>query len=486
MQSDGSKKENNGGTKMNEEKIIGREDIPIDKIKPSPYQPRLTFDLEDIREGIRKDGLLIPLTIRRKDGHCELIDGERRLRVLKEKGYKIVPCDVIDIDDETARRTVYKVNKDRKNYTAEEEARFFKKLNEEEGMKPYEIETQLRVKHSWVQACLNVWKFPKDIQDTIFAPRGKVPYKVYLTDIRDLEKVINRNIDESVAILREIIDKRATADEKREIVGRREKKIDEERIKKVEEVISKIEGEAEKLETAEDYERVAKTLRERAKELKTPEQILEEKQEKARSALLEGKGNVFSKIERAKELGIDTSEFEGKLEAIKAKLSDDPDEAFNEAKELKDDIGKIIKDFEEKQREAKIREEAMEEAKKKLAEEMLSKPGYVERVVEEKAEEVVKAEPPRIIIPPEEAKRIRERYDELKQRVDRILQDPEVKKRGRLFRNWHSHYILLQGLQNSFCPNCGEEKSGKLIWSCCGSDVEKGLKMAGDKYEESQ
>jgi len=53
-------------------------DIPVDQIKPSPYQPRLTFDLEDIKGSIMRDGILVALTVRKNDAYYELVDGERR------------------------------------------------------------------------------------------------------------------------------------------------------------------------------------------------------------------------------------------------------------------------------------------------------------------------------------------------------------------------------------------------------------------------
>ena len=54
----------------------------------SPYQPRLEFDIEDLKEEIQRDGLLSPLIVGEVNGYYELIDGERRLRVLKELDWK--------------------------------------------------------------------------------------------------------------------------------------------------------------------------------------------------------------------------------------------------------------------------------------------------------------------------------------------------------------------------------------------------------------
>lgn len=64
--------------------------IPIDSIRPSPYQPRRTFPEESIAglaQSIRLQGLLSPLLVRRVDtDRFELIAGERRLRALKMLG----------------------------------------------------------------------------------------------------------------------------------------------------------------------------------------------------------------------------------------------------------------------------------------------------------------------------------------------------------------------------------------------------------------
>nr|MDO8100247.1 ParB/RepB/Spo0J family partition protein [Candidatus Njordarchaeota archaeon] len=240
------------------------DEVSIDQIEPSPYQLRLGLKTEDLKEEIQKDGLLSPLIVRRKNGYYELIDGQRRLEALKELGWKKVPVEIQEVDDKKARLMVYKLNSIRESYTAEEEARYFKRLADE-GMKPYEIEMELGVKHSWVQACLNVWKFPEDIRNNIFAPRGKTAYQVYMSDIRDLEGVVNRNTDEAVAILREIIDKRVTTNEKQRVIADRTRKIDEARLKAVEQALPKIEPEISKLETPDELERAAITLRKEAK-----------------------------------------------------------------------------------------------------------------------------------------------------------------------------------------------------------------------------
>lgn len=261
-------------------------DVDIDLIKPSPYQPRLFFEVDDLKEEIQRDGLLSALVVRKKDEYYELLDGERRLRTLKELGWKIVPIDVRKVDDKIARRSVYKLNKIRENYTIRDEATYFKKLFDE-GMKPYQIETELGADHHWVQACLNIWEFPEDIRNNVFGlGHDPTPYRLYMSDIRSLEDAINRSPEEAVAIARQIIAERMTADEKRALISRQQKKIDEALLKRAETALG--EPEAKPLETPEDLERAAKALQEEAKRraetMLTPEQkVALEAEQKAKA-----------------------------------------------------------------------------------------------------------------------------------------------------------------------------------------------------------
>lgn len=56
-------------------------------------------------------------------------------------------------------------------------------MAEEERMKLYQIEVDLGIDHQWVQACLNVWKFPKDIRDNVFGlTRGSKAYKIHTSN----------------------------------------------------------------------------------------------------------------------------------------------------------------------------------------------------------------------------------------------------------------------------------------------------------------
>ena len=105
-------------------------EVNVLALRPSPFQPRCNFNLDNLVMEIKKDGLLSDLVVRRKGDYYEIIDGERRWRTLKNLGWKTVPVRVVDADDAKARWLVYKLNQIRENYSVEEEALYFKKLTD--------------------------------------------------------------------------------------------------------------------------------------------------------------------------------------------------------------------------------------------------------------------------------------------------------------------------------------------------------------------
>jgi ParB family chromosome partitioning protein len=248
----------------------------VEAIKASPYQPRYIFNLDDLESEIKKDGLLSDLVVRRKGTFYEIIDGERRWRVLKKLGWKNVPVRVVDAEDEKARLLVYKLNKIRENYSIEEDARYFKKLADE-GMTPLEISKQLNVDFHWVLAHLNTFKFPDDIQKAIWAKQISVSHIVAL------ESVIDRNIKEAVLTAKEILERKLTVPETRKITQKREEelkaRVDEMRIKAVEKVLPAIAPKVPRLETPEELEKAAEALTEKAMLMREgtfmPQEIME-------------------------------------------------------------------------------------------------------------------------------------------------------------------------------------------------------------------
>lgn len=77
--------------------------LPLDKIKPNPFQPRTHFDEKEIAslaESIKEMGLLQPITVRETGlGDYELIAGERRFKAHELLGKTHIDAIVSQADD---------------------------------------------------------------------------------------------------------------------------------------------------------------------------------------------------------------------------------------------------------------------------------------------------------------------------------------------------------------------------------------------------
>lgn len=111
--------------------------LPTWGIKPSPMNPRKTFDegaIAELAASIKQHGLLQPITVRPKDGAYEIVMGERRYRAYclnqqqSTKYQTTIPCIVREMNDEEALDAMITENLQRKDVDPIEEAFAFGQL----------------------------------------------------------------------------------------------------------------------------------------------------------------------------------------------------------------------------------------------------------------------------------------------------------------------------------------------------------------------
>jgi len=129
------------------------EDIPLDLIVPSKFNPRKNFDMRYVRElgkSLKKDGQWNPVILRkRKDGKFELIAGECRFRAAKLAGIKFLKARVLETNDEEALLLALKTNLFRQNLNPVEEAYALRELiNRRKNLK--DVTKVLNKSRTWI------------------------------------------------------------------------------------------------------------------------------------------------------------------------------------------------------------------------------------------------------------------------------------------------------------------------------------------------
>jgi ParB family chromosome partitioning protein len=144
--------------------------IPISRIRANPYQPRREFDptaLAELEASIRANGLLQPITVRRKGDSYELIAGERRLRAVRNLDWKDVHALVRDFDDQTMLVLALVENLQRADLNPIEEARGYQRLLGEFSLTHQDVADAVGKDRSTITNLLRVLTLPEHVQQLV-------------------------------------------------------------------------------------------------------------------------------------------------------------------------------------------------------------------------------------------------------------------------------------------------------------------------------
>jgi ParB family chromosome partitioning protein len=146
-------------------------DIEIDKIKTNPYQPRINFDEEKLKElalSIKEKGMIQPVVVRRKEDGFELVAGERRLKAAEKIGMKLIPALIMEnlSKGEMLELTLIE-NVQREDLNPIEEAKGYKRLLEECGLSQKELSKKISKDRSSIANTLRLLNLPIEIQNYI-------------------------------------------------------------------------------------------------------------------------------------------------------------------------------------------------------------------------------------------------------------------------------------------------------------------------------
>jgi ParB family chromosome partitioning protein len=148
----------------------GPQQVDIDLIDPSPYQPRTRFReeaLEELARSIKASGIIQPLVVRPIGGRFQLIAGERRWRAAQRAGLTKVSAIVRHVSDELALEMTLVENIQREDLNAIETARAFDRLMEEFHLTQEAVAERTGKDRTTVANAVRLLKLEPNIQEWI-------------------------------------------------------------------------------------------------------------------------------------------------------------------------------------------------------------------------------------------------------------------------------------------------------------------------------
>ena len=148
----------------------GPQQIDIDLIEPSPYQPRTRFReeaLDELARSIQASGIIQPLVLRPIGSRFQLIAGERRWRAAQRAGLTKVAAIVRQVPDELALEMTLVENIQREDLNAMEAARAFERLMDEFQLTQEVVAERTGKDRATIANAIRLLKLEPTIQDWI-------------------------------------------------------------------------------------------------------------------------------------------------------------------------------------------------------------------------------------------------------------------------------------------------------------------------------
>jgi ParB family chromosome partitioning protein len=148
----------------------GPQELDIDLVEPSPYQPRTRFKeeaLDELARSIQASGIIQPIVVRSIGNRFQLIAGERRWRAAQRAGLRTVSAIVRQVSDELALEMTLVENIQREDLNAIEAARAFERLMDEFQLTQESVAERTGKDRATVANAIRLLKLEPTIQDWI-------------------------------------------------------------------------------------------------------------------------------------------------------------------------------------------------------------------------------------------------------------------------------------------------------------------------------
>lgn len=180
--------------------------IPVDEIRPNPYQPRKVFNDEALKElssSIKQHGVFTPILVKKSIQGYDLIAGERRLRASKLAGLKDIQAIIVDFDDQEMMEIALLENIQREDLNVIEEAKAYEKLIQRLGYTQEQLAHRVGKSREHITNLLRLLKLPEDVQEYVVSKQlsmGHVRALLGLKTEANMRKVAKQAIDQGLSV----------------------------------------------------------------------------------------------------------------------------------------------------------------------------------------------------------------------------------------------------------------------------------------------
>jgi ParB family transcriptional regulator, chromosome partitioning protein len=174
-------------------------ELPVNRIKPSPFQPRRQFrdePLQELAQSIRVNGIIQPIAVRKAGDEYQIVAGERRWRAAQLAGLAMIPVVVQEIGDDKLLEVALIENIQREDLNPIELAEAFERMVTELSLSHEEIGRRTGKDRVTVTNTIRLLQLQPEVQQIVASGKLSAGHARALIGIKDADR--QKNIAYSV------------------------------------------------------------------------------------------------------------------------------------------------------------------------------------------------------------------------------------------------------------------------------------------------
>lgn len=180
--------------------------VPVDQIRPNPYQPRKHFDegaLDELKQSILEHGVFTPILVKKSIQGYDLIAGERRLRASKLAGLKEIPAIVVEMNDQEMMEIALLENIQREDLNVIEEAKAYQQMIKSLHYTQDQLAKRIGKSREHITNTLRLLRLPEDVQQ--YAVRkelsmGHIRALLSLKNEEQMRKIARQAVSQGLSV----------------------------------------------------------------------------------------------------------------------------------------------------------------------------------------------------------------------------------------------------------------------------------------------
>jgi ParB family transcriptional regulator, chromosome partitioning protein len=171
--------------------VAAQIEVPLDLIQHNPYQPRKSFDADELASlsaSVKNLGILQPLVVRKVGEQYQLIAGERRLRAAHDAGLAAVPVRIVDFNDQQIIEAALVENIQRADLNPIEKAHGFKDYLERFKISHEQLAQRLGLARTTIANLVNLLDLEPEVQEGLRTNQISEGHAKLLKGVKDRER----------------------------------------------------------------------------------------------------------------------------------------------------------------------------------------------------------------------------------------------------------------------------------------------------------